>query len=106
MSLGRVALPVWMMAWSNPDDQLSEERNLERATRCERMLDALTAFFEAEMSGGRLRPVVRARRARLPAGTHIIVRARPEAAAAPSEALARDLDSAFAQLGDEAVGSR
>ena len=57
MALGRVALPVWMMAWSNPDSQLSEERNLERATRYERMLDALTAFFEAEMSAGRLRSV-------------------------------------------------
>jgi AcrR family transcriptional regulator len=57
LALGRVALPVWMMAWSNPDSQLSEERNLERATRYERLLDALTAFFEAEMSAGRLRRV-------------------------------------------------
>jgi AcrR family transcriptional regulator len=57
MALGRVALPVWMMAWSNPESQLSEERNLERTTRYERMLDALTAFFEAEMRAGRLRRV-------------------------------------------------
>ena len=54
----------------------------------------------------RLRHIVRDRLDRLPAGTHIIVRARPEAAAAPSKALARDLDSAVAQLGDKAVGSR
>jgi len=57
MALGRVALPVWMMAWSNPDSQLSGERNLERATRYDRMLDALAAFFEAEMRAGRLRAV-------------------------------------------------
>ncbi len=56
LELGRLALPVWMMAWSNPDSQVSEERNFER-TRYERMLGALTAFFEAEMSAGRLRPV-------------------------------------------------
>jgi AcrR family transcriptional regulator len=57
MELGRVALPVWMMAWSNPETQLSEERNLERTKRYERLLDALSAFFDAEMQAGRMRQV-------------------------------------------------
>jgi AcrR family transcriptional regulator len=55
MDLGRIALPVWMMAWSNPESQLCQERTSERATRYERVLGALTAFFEAEMQAGRLR---------------------------------------------------
>jgi ribonuclease P protein component len=46
----------------------------------------------------RLRHLVRDRLDRLPAGTRVIVRARPEAAFAPSEALGRDLDSAFGEL--------
>jgi ribonuclease P protein component len=54
----------------------------------------------------RLRHLVRDRLDRLPAGTHVIVRARPEAAVAPSQALARDLDSAFGELADEAVRTR
>ncbi|HEX6337524.1 MAG TPA: ribonuclease P protein component [Jiangellaceae bacterium] len=54
----------------------------------------------------RLRHLVRDRLDQLPAGTHVIVRARPEAAVAPTEALARDLDSAFSQLFDEAVRRR
>ena len=51
----------------------------------------------------RLRHLVRDRLGKLPAGTRVIVRARPEAATAPSEALARDLDSAFDRLADRAV---
>ena len=51
----------------------------------------------------RLRHLVRDRLSRLPAGTNIIVRARPEAAAAPSQALARDLDSAIDRLVERAV---
>jgi ribonuclease P protein component len=54
----------------------------------------------------RLRHLVRDRLDRLPAGTHVIVRARPEAAVAPSGALARDLDSAFEELAEAAVRRR
>ncbi|HEU4543451.1 MAG TPA: ribonuclease P protein component [Jiangellaceae bacterium] len=51
----------------------------------------------------RLRHLLRQRLDRLPAGTRVVVRARPEAAAAPSAALARDLDSAFDRLEERAV---
>lgn len=51
----------------------------------------------------RLRHLVRDRLDRLPAGTHVVVRARPEAAVAPSEVLGRDLDSAFDQLAERVV---
>lgn len=54
----------------------------------------------------RLRHLVRDRLDRLPEGSRVIVRARPEAAAAPSEALARDLDSAFGELAGKAVRAR
>ena len=52
-----------------------------------------------------MRHLVGERLAQLPAGTRVIVRARPEAAAAPSVALARDLDSAFDRLTNEAVAA-
>jgi AcrR family transcriptional regulator len=54
LELGRVALPVMMMSWSNPESQLYQERS-GKAARFERMLGALTAFFSDEMSSGRLR---------------------------------------------------
>lgn len=44
----------------------------------------------------RLRHLVRERIDRLPAGTTVVIRARPEAAQAPRAALARDLDDALA----------
>jgi AcrR family transcriptional regulator len=56
MAFGRVALPVMMMAWSNPE-HLCAERTTERATRYERTLSALTRYLEAEMAAGRLRLV-------------------------------------------------
>jgi ribonuclease P protein component len=48
----------------------------------------------------RLRHLVRERLDLLPPGARIVVRAQPEAAHAPSAALARDLDSAFDRLVD------
>lgn len=55
LQLGRVALPVWMMAWSNPESQLCAQRSSERASRYARVLGGLTAFLEEEMRAGRLR---------------------------------------------------
>ena len=55
MELGRVAFPVWMMSWSNPESQLCQERTSERSTRYGRVLGELTAFLAAEMRAGRLR---------------------------------------------------
>jgi ribonuclease P protein component len=54
----------------------------------------------------RLRHLVRERLERLPAGTRVVVRARPEAAAAPSAALAGELDAAFDRLAEPNVGTR
>jgi AcrR family transcriptional regulator len=54
LELGRVAVPVMMMAWSNPE-HLCAERTSERTTRYHRMLGALSRYLEAEMQGGRLR---------------------------------------------------
>ena len=54
LELGRVALPVMMMSWSNPEGQLYQERS-EKIARYERVLRALTSFFTDEMHAGRLR---------------------------------------------------
>ncbi|HYJ11538.1 MAG TPA: helix-turn-helix domain-containing protein [Polyangiaceae bacterium] len=54
LELGRVALPVMMMSWSNPESQLYQERS-GKVARFERVLGALTAFFGDEMRAGRLR---------------------------------------------------
>lgn len=56
IELGRVAMPVMMMSWSNPESQLCAERTSERATRYQRTLTALSGFFQAEIARARLRP--------------------------------------------------
>jgi AcrR family transcriptional regulator len=55
VDLGRVAMPVMMMSWSNPDSHLCAERSSERTERYQRMLAALSSFFATEMRVGRLR---------------------------------------------------
>jgi AcrR family transcriptional regulator len=55
LEFGRIAMPVMMMSWSNPESQLCLERSAERRSRYERMIGALSGFFAAEMSVGRLR---------------------------------------------------
>lgn len=47
----RVAVPVVMMSWSNPDTELCRERG----HRQRRVIGAITAFFAAEMRAGRIR---------------------------------------------------
>lgn len=54
LELGRLALPVMMMSWSNPESQIYQER-AEKIARFERVLSGLTAFFGDEMAAGRLR---------------------------------------------------
>lgn len=54
MDLGRVAMPVMMMSWSNPES-LCAERSTERSSRYQRVLGALCSFFGAEMNAERLR---------------------------------------------------
>jgi AcrR family transcriptional regulator len=55
IELGRVAMPVMMMSWSNPESQFCAERTMERTTRYARVLGALSSFFAAEIAAGRLR---------------------------------------------------
>jgi AcrR family transcriptional regulator len=52
----RVALPVMMMSWSNPEGPFCGERGGERQERKRRVLGAVSGFFEAEMSLGRIEP--------------------------------------------------
>lgn len=55
LELGRVAVPVMMMSWSNPESQLCGPFTDERSQRFRRVVRAISAFFQAEMDGGRLR---------------------------------------------------
>lgn len=55
LRLGRIAVPVMMMSWSNPDAELCSERSGERGGRHRRVLAAITAFFEGAMRAGRMR---------------------------------------------------
>ena len=57
ITFGRVAMPVMMMSWSNPESQMCAERTSERSSRYQRVLAALSSFFDAEMQAGRLRRV-------------------------------------------------
>ena len=54
LELGRIAVPVMMLSWSNPEN-LCGDRMGERSERFRRVIRAITAFFEAEMAAGRLR---------------------------------------------------
>jgi AcrR family transcriptional regulator len=55
IDLGRIAMPVLMMSWSNPESQLCAERTHERSSRYRRVLGALSGFFAAEIAAGRMR---------------------------------------------------
>jgi AcrR family transcriptional regulator len=55
LEIGRVALPVMMMSWSNPTGEYNLEKTLKRAEGYRRAFRAVRGFFEAEMRGGRLR---------------------------------------------------
>ena len=57
LRLGRVAVPVMMMTWSNPDQPGCVERSPERGQRYRRVIAALRRFFELELESGRLRAV-------------------------------------------------
>jgi AcrR family transcriptional regulator len=52
--LGRVAVPVMMMTWSNPEQPGCLERGSERGVRYRRVIAALTRFFALELQSGRL----------------------------------------------------
>ena len=56
VELARVALPVMMMSWSNPESELCGDRSVEKTQRHRRVLTAVGAFFQAEMKNGRMRP--------------------------------------------------
>ena len=54
MRLARIAVPVMMMSWSNPESDLCKGDTGERGERHRRVVRAISAFFEAEMRAGRL----------------------------------------------------
>jgi AcrR family transcriptional regulator len=54
LELGRIAVPVMMLSWSNPESQLCGEHQSQRTERFRRVVRAITAFFDAEMVAGRL----------------------------------------------------
>ena len=53
--VGRVAVPVMMMTWSNPEQPGCLERGPDRSLRYRRVIAALTRFFALEFESGRLR---------------------------------------------------
>lgn len=55
VDFARVALPVMMMSWSNPESELCSDRGGERGRRQRRVIGAVSSFFQAEMDGGRMR---------------------------------------------------
>jgi len=55
IAFGRVAMPVMMMSWSNPESQMCAERASERSSRYQRVLAALSGFFATEMAAQRMR---------------------------------------------------
>jgi AcrR family transcriptional regulator len=55
LRLGRVAVPVMMMTWSNPEHTGCVERSPERGQRYGRVIAALRRFFQLELESGRLR---------------------------------------------------
>lgn len=54
LRLARVAVPVMMMSWSNPESQMCGDRAAEKGDRHRRLVLAIRAFFDAEMRAGRL----------------------------------------------------
>jgi AcrR family transcriptional regulator len=55
LQLGRIAVPVMMMSWSNPENQQSSSFAAERGQRFRRVVRAISTFFASEMELGRLR---------------------------------------------------
>lgn len=56
LEVGRVALPVMMMSWSNPAGEYALAKLPKRTSGYGRVLRAVRAFFEGEVESGRLRP--------------------------------------------------
>lgn len=54
LEIGRVALPTMMMQWSNPENGPCGARLGERGERYRRVVSAIRAYFEAEMTQGRI----------------------------------------------------
>lgn len=57
LEVGRVALPVMMMSWSNPTGEFSLERMLARGAGYRQAFHAMCGFFQIEMDAGRLRQI-------------------------------------------------
>lgn len=57
LEVGRVALPVMMMSWSNPSAEASLAQAIARGAGYRRAFQGVRAFFEGERRSGRLRAV-------------------------------------------------
>lgn len=55
LAIGRVALPMMMMSWSNPAGDYSIDKLINRPHGYRRALQRLLSFFAAEVEAGRLR---------------------------------------------------
>lgn len=55
LAIGRIALPMMMMSWSNPAGDYSIDKLINRPHGYRRALQRLLAFFAAEVEAGRLR---------------------------------------------------
>ncbi len=56
LEVGRIALPVMMMSWSNPTGEYALEKMAKKRPNAHgRAIGSLVAFFEGEMRSGRLR---------------------------------------------------
>lgn len=55
IAMGRVALPVMMMSWSNPEQHLCAERTSERSSHYSRILAALMGCFAEGIRRGQVR---------------------------------------------------
>jgi AcrR family transcriptional regulator len=54
LELGRTAVPVMMMSWSNPTGEYGLEKVLGRRDGCQRAFQAVHAFFDRELSARHL----------------------------------------------------
>ncbi len=54
LELGRVAIPIMMMSWSNPEDELSLEKISAKSEAYRRAGSMIRTFFEREIEAGRI----------------------------------------------------
>jgi AcrR family transcriptional regulator len=58
LEIASVAMPLALMAWSNPGSEFSYEKLARGDARVDRRIDVFRRFFAAEQAGGRIAPTV------------------------------------------------